>query len=450
MPKTTDVDMTEGSIAANLIRFAIPLMIGNLFQQLYNMVDAWVVGNYVSNEAYSAVGTVGSVVNMLVMIFTGLAGGAGVVISQYYGAKKEEKVRETVHTFFILTVVLGVIFTFIGVGMVPFFVEFMKTPAIVVPQSTAYLRIIFMGMIGCTLYNMGAGILRAIGDSTRPFLFLVISALLNIGLDLLFVLKFRMGVEGVAYATIISQAVSALLVLIILFRTESCVKLSLRNMRVDMGILKSIVRIGIPTAIQLSVTSFSNVFVQSYINFFGEDCMSGWTTYSKVDQIIMLPVQSIGLAVTTFVAQNIGINNVNRAKKGITYAMLMSLAGFIILLIPILIFAPGIVMFFNDKAEVIEYGSMFLRWMSPFYAFMCVSEIISGALRGTGNTKVPMIIRLISFVAVRQLYLFVMSNYISNEIMPLAFGYPFGWFLACTLLLLYYKRAKLSANRVVN
>ena len=256
-----DVDMTQGSILQHIINFAFPLLIGNIFQQLYNTVDTWVVGNYVSNEAFSAVGTVGPIINMLIGFFTGLSSGAGVVISQYYGAKRFDKVHDAVHTSIVMTLLLGVVFTAVGILMIPPMLNLMKTPAEVFPESSAYLTIYFAGVLGLMLYNMGSGILRAVGDSKRPFYFLVVSAVLNTILDLVFVLVFNMGVRGVAWATIIAQFVSAILILITLMRTEICIKLILRDLKMDWEMLKKVVRVGIPAAIQMAVTSFSNIFV---------------------------------------------------------------------------------------------------------------------------------------------------------------------------------------------
>ncbi len=311
-----DVDMTEGGITQHIIRFAIPLLIGNVFQQLYNTVDTWVVGNFVSNEAYAAVGSVGPVINMLIGFFMGLSSGAGVVISQYYGAKRYEEVQKTVHTAVVMTLVLGVLFTAVGLGMTPFMLDLMNTPETVVPESTAYLTIYFSGMMGLMLYNIGAGILRAVGDSKRPFLYLAVCAIINTVLDLVFVLVFHMGVQGVALATIIAQATSAVLVLLALLRSDTCIRLRVSALRPHPEVLKKIIAVGIPAAIQMAITSFSNIFVQSYINYFGDNCMSGWTTYSKVDQILFLPMQSIALASTTFVGQNLGCNQVERARQG--------------------------------------------------------------------------------------------------------------------------------------
>ena len=444
-----DVDMTEGSIIRHLITFAFPLLIGNIFQQLYNTVDTWVVGNYVSNEAFSAVGTVGPIINMLIGFFLGLSSGAGVVISQYYGAKKYEKEQDTVHTAILMTIILAVIFTFLGIAMAPFMIRFMKTPESVIPESTAYLTIYFSGVIGLMLYNIGSGILRAVGDSQRPFYFLVVSAVLNTVLDLVFVLAFDMGVEGVALATVLAQCTSAVLVMITLMRSDSCIHLSWKKLKIHWDMMKKIIRVGIPAAIQMAITSFSNVSVQSYINFFGADCMSGWTAYGKIDQLLFLPMQSLALASTTFVGQNLGQNQVERAKKGIAISFGLSVISTIIVMIPVLIFSGSLVAFFNDKPEVIEYGTLFLHWITPFYVLCCVNQVYSGALRGAGNSRAPMVIMLVSFVGFRQLYLFVVANFISNTVLPIAMGYPAGWLLCSALTYIYYKNVKLSKSRLV-
>ena len=447
--KGKDVDMTQGSILRHLITFAFPLLVGNIFQQLYNTVDTWVVGRYVSNEAYAAVGTIGPIINLLIGFFLGLSSGAGVVISQYYGAKRFDDVHRTVHTAISMTLIMGVLFTGVGLAMTPFMLRLMNTPENVLPESTAYLQIYFSGIMGLMVYNMGAGILRAVGDSKRPFYFLVICALMNTALDLLFVLALNMGVRGVALATILSQATSAILVLITLMRTNECIKFQPNKLRIHWDMLKKIFRVGIPAAIQMAITSFSNIFVQSYINFFGDNCMSGWTTYSKVDQLLFLPMQSIALASTTFVGQNLGCNQVERAKKGVTRALILAVICTLVLMVPILAFAPQIVAFFNNKPEVVDYGSMLLRWISPFYVLCCFNQIYSGALRGAGNSKAPMIIMLSSFVLFRQVYLFVMSH-IWNEIIPIAMGYPAGWLLCSTITTIYFHKAQLSKSRLVD
>lgn len=443
-----DVDMTQGNITRHIISFALPLLIGNVFQQLYNTVDTWVVGNFVSNEAFSAVGTVGPIINMLIGFFMGLSSGAGVVISQYYGARRYEEVQKTVHTAIIMTLVIGVVFTGVGITMIPYMLQLMKTPTEVIPESTAYLTIYFSGILGLMLYNIGAGILRAVGDSKRPFYFLVVCAVMNTILDLVFVLYFNMGVEGVALATILSQSVSALLVMITLMRSDSCIKLQIRSLKIHWSMLGKIFRVGIPAALQMAITSFSNIFVQSYINYFGADAMSGWTAYSKVDQLLFLPMQSIALASTTFVGQNLGRNQVDRAREGVRKALTIALASTAVMMVPVLVFSGPIVSFFNSKEEVIRYGTVLLRWLSPFYLLCCFNQIYSGALRGAGNSRAPMIIMLGSFVAFRQVYLFAMSR-IWNEIIPIAMGYPAGWLLCSSITAVYFHKVNLGKNRLV-
>lgn len=447
--KKGETDMTEGSIFRHLLAFAFPLLIGNIFQMLYNMVDTWVVGNFVSDAAFSAVGSVGPMINMLIGFFSGLASGAGVVISQYFGAGREDRVRDTVHTAIVLTLIMCILFTAIGLFMIPYFLDFSNTPDEIIPETTAYLTIYFAGITGLLIYNMGAGILRAVGDSTRPFLFLVASAVTNTVLDLVFVLCFQMGVAGVAYATIIAQGVSAILIVIALLRTKSCVRFSFRYLCVKWDILKKIFRVGFPAALQMAITSFSNVFVQSYINQFGKACMGGWTAYAKIDQLLLLPTQSLALASTTFLGQNLGKNQVDRAKAGLRAALTMSVVTALVLMVPVMLFAPHLVSFFNDSPEVVSYGTLFLRWISPFYVLCCFNQIYAGGLRGAGNSRAPMIIMLISFVVFRQAYLYVVSNFVSNTIIPISMSYPAGWLLASLLTWIYYRRVNLGKTRIV-
>ncbi len=447
--KRRDVNMTEGSIVRHLINFAIPLLAGNLFQQLYNTVDALVLGRFASNEAYSAVGSIGPVINMLIGIFLGLASGAGVVISQFYGAKQFHKVEKAVHTSISLTLILSAVFTVLGIIISPFMLKLMDMPDEVIPEAKTYLTIYFAGVTGLLIYNMGAGILRAVGDSKRPFYFLVIAAVLNTLLDLLFVIVFKLGVAGVAYATILAQGISAILVIITLIRTDSCIRLSFRKLSLSVEQIKLIMRVGIPAALQMAITSFSNVFVQSYVNYFGIDCMSGWTTYTKLDQFMFLPMQSISLSATTFMGQNLGVGDIERAKKGVRTASLMSLICTAAIMLPLTIFAPAFSAIFNTKPEVIAYSTLLLRWLSPFYLLCCFNQVYSAALRGAGNSKIPMIIMICSFVVFRQCYLYIMANYICNEIIPIAMGYPAGWAVCSLITLIYYKKTDLTKTRLV-
>lgn len=439
--KSTTRDMTKGTIWKHIVLFAIPLLIGNFFQQLYNTVDSVVVGNFVSSQALAAVGSTTPVINTLVGFFMGMSAGAGVVISQYFGAQNKEKLHKAIHTTVLLTFILGVVFTIIGIIMVPFMIKFMKTPADVVAESTSYLRIYFAGLMALMVYNMGSGILRAVGDSKRPLYFLCISSVINIVLDLLFVVGFHMGIEGVAYATILSEFISALMVLWVLTSTKDIYKLVWRDLALSKDILKKICIVGIPAGLQMAVTSFSNVFVQSYINRFGSACMAGWTSYSKVDQFVILPMQSLSLSATTFVGQNLGAHDDERADEGMKTALLMALGVTVALTIALNIAAtPAIRMFTNDS-EVLKFGRIFLHFMSPFYVCCCFNQIHAGALRGAGDANGPMIIMLSSFVVFRQIYLVITTHIVSN-IYPVAFAYPAGWIVCSIAMYFYYREAR--------
>ncbi len=443
--KKYDVDMTQGNVGRHLVMFALPLLAGNIFQQFYNTVDTWVVGNFVSPEAFAAVGTVGPIINVLIGIFMGLSSGAGVVISRHYGAGDYEKVSQAVHTALTLTAILAAAFTAMGVFMTPYMLQLMKTDIEVVPQATTYLTIYFGGVAGLMFYNMGAGVLRAVGDSKRPFYYLVISAVLNIILDLLFVIVFHMGVAGVAWATIISQGISAVVTLFTLMLTGSCVRLELPKLRIHTDLLLQIVKVGIPASIQMAITAFSNVFVQSYINQFGKYAMGGWTAYNKIDQLVMLPMQSLALASTTFVGQNLGKGQAKRADQGVRTSLAMASSVTVVISLLVILLSPQLVWFFNKQPEVIEYGVLFLRWLTPFYVLCCLNQIYAGALRGAGNSTVPMIIMLFSFVIFRQCYLFIVSRFISNTVLPLAMGYPAGWLVCSVITLIYYNKVHIKA-----
>ena len=447
--------MTRGSISGNLLQFAFPLLLGNLFQQLYNLTDTWVIGQTGESGAYAAVGTMGPVINIFIGFFLGLSSGAGVVISQYFGANNREQVKKTVHTALVMTLVMGLFFTVAGILFAPYLLNFMlhnrDGASVIYPHAKTYITIYFAGVIGLMIYNVGAGILRAIGDSQRPFYYLIVSALTNIVLDLVFVFGFHMGVAGVALATVIAQAASATLVMIALFRSDTCVKLELRALRMDGDVLRRIIRIGIPAALQMALTSFANVFVQSYIagvNVVAPDgftleeaqahCMGGWTTYSKIDMFIFMPIQSLALAVTTFVGQNLGGGNIERAKKGTKAAFGMALVSAAFLIAVVMILARPVSSLINNDPYILEYAVTFLHFISPFYLLCCVNQIFSAALRGAGNTRAPMIIMLSTFVGVRQLYMYLMSHFISNDPIPVAMGYPAGWVLCCLVMSIYY------------
>ncbi len=438
--RRNETDMTAGNVFSLLLGFALPLLLGNIFQQLYNTVDTWVVGNFVGKQSFSAVGTLSSVTNAIIGFFMGFSSGAGVVISRYYGSHDPENVEKAVHTYVAVTIAFCVIVTVLGILSVPLMIRILNSPEEVAVHQKTYLTIYCAGVSGLLVYNAGAAILRAVGNSVHPFVFLVVTTVLNIALDLLFVIGFRMGTAGVAYATILAQAISAALVVRLLFTTDSQVRVRLGRIKADRVMLRQIFSIGFPAALQLSITAFSNVFVQRYINYFGTDVMGGWTAYSKIDQLFFLPMQSLALAVTTFVSQNLGAGHIRRARRGSTTSLLMALVSTAVLVSTVMIFAPTFVDFFIDDREerVIYYGSMFLRMNGPFFLLACVNQIYGGVIRAAGRSEISMINMLFSFVVFRQIYLFVMTRFILNTPQSVGISYPVGWVMCAVLMFVTY------------
>jgi len=430
------MDMTTGSTWKLLVAFAVPLLIGNLFQQLYNTVDSLVVGNFVGTEALAAVGSTTSIINTMVMFFNGTSIGASVIISRHYGAHDDEKLHLAVETTIMVTFIASILFTIAGVLLTPFMLRFMSTPEDVLPSASVYLRIYFSGIAGLLIYNMGSGVLRAVGDTRRPLLFLCFSSILNTVLDLVFVILFKLGIAGVAYATILSQFISAVLVLTVLTLDAGNYHLVWKDLKVDKKTLKQILVIGLPAGLQQSLTSFSNVYVQSYINYFGSACMAGWSCYSKIDQFIFLPLQSMNQAATTFVSQNIGAKNVKRAKNGAMTAFYMA-TGIALAMSAVLWFtAEQFVALFNQDPAVIAFGALFIHTNCTMTFTCCATQVFSGALRGAGDSKTPMFIMLFSYVLFRQIYLFTITKFFNTPAI-VGFGYPLGW-IVCSLLTSYF------------
>lgn len=419
------------------------MAIGLVFQQLYNTVDTVVVGRFVGKEALAAVGSTGSIVNMLVGFCAGLATGASVAISQCYGARDYQKLSDAVHTTIVVTFILCGVMTGLGLLIVDPTLRMMGTPADVMDEARAYLTIYFAGMSGLLMYNMGAGILQAVGDARRPLYFLCFSALVNTVLDLVFVIVFGMGVEGVAYATIIAQFLSALLVLWVLSHDHAPYGIQWSKLHISREMLDRIVRIGMPAALQQTITSFSNVFVQGYINAFGSACMAGWSSYGKLDAFILIPVQSIALASTTFVGQNYGARDMPRARKGVKQALLMALGITAVVSALVMLFAPQLMTLFTPDEEVLAYGVRFILIVSPFYLMICFNQIFAGALRGIGIARAPVLVMIGSFVVFRQLYLIV-NSLLGNSFLAVALAYPVGWVLCSALLTLLYLRSALG------
>ena len=435
---TTTRDMTSGSIIRQLVLFSLPLMLGNIFQMLYNTVDSVVVGNYVGKEALAAVGSTTMIVNMLVFFFNGFSVGAGVVIGQRFGARDMERLHTAVETTMAMTFVLCGAFTLIGVFGVKPMLRMMNTPDDVFDGAVTYLTIYFWGISGLLVYNIGSGILRAVGDTTRPLMFLILTSLLNIALDLLFVLGFRMGIAGVAYATILSQLISAVLTLKLLTGTKDIYRLTWGDLRIDGPVLKRIFAVGLPAGIQSVITGFSNIFVQSYINFFGSSCMAGWSCYNKLDGFIMLPMQSAAMAATTFVSQNIGAKQEARANRGTWASILLAVGVTGVIAVALVVFAAPAIGLFTKDASVIEFGVLFMRANTFFLLCNAVNHTLAGALRGRGDARAPMIIMLGCFVALRQVYLFVVTRFVANTPLLVGLGYPVGWVSCCVLEVSYF------------
>lgn len=436
--KSTARDMTSGPIAAQVLLFALPLMLGNIFQMLYNTVDSVVVGNFVGTQALAAVGSTTMIINMLVFFFNGFSIGAGVVIGRHFGARDMQQLHKAVETTMAATFVLCLIFTAVGVLGVKPMLRFMSTPEDVFGEAVVYLRIYFAGISGLLIYNMGSGILRAVGDTARPLFFLVLTSVLNIVLDLFFVLGCGMGIEGVALATILSQFISAALTLLLLSRSRDIYRLTWHDMRIEGRILKSIFAVGLPAGIQSVITAFSNVFVQSYVNAFGSSCMAGWSCYNKLDQFIMLPMQSMAMASTTFVSQNMGAKQEKRADRGTVTTVVMSVGITAAIAAALYLFAAPAVALFTNDPSVVEFGVLFLRANVFFLLFNCVNHVLAGALRGRGDSQGPMIIMLACFVVVRQIYLFVITRFVANTPLLVGLGYPVGWASCCVAELTYF------------
>lgn len=438
--RRTETDMTAGNVFNLLLGFALPLLLGNIFQQLYNTVDTWVVGNFVGKQSFSAVGTLSSVTNAIIGFFMGFSTGAGVVVSRYFGSHEPDKVEKAVHTFVALTIIFCIVMTAVGILSIPLMIRILNSPEEVAVHQRIYLTIYFAGVSGLLIYNAGAAVLRAIGNSVYPFIFLVVTTVLNIGLDMLFVIVFKLGTAGVAYATILAQFISAALVVFMLLTTDSVVRVRLSRIRVDRAMMGQIFSIGFPSALQLSITAFSNVFVQRYINFFGTDVMGGWTANSKVDQLFFLPINSLALAVTTFVSQNLGAGHIRRARRGSTICLLMALVSTGVMVLVVWVFAPAIVDFFVEDREerVIYYGSMFLRMNGVFIFAACINQIYAGVVRAAGRSELAMFYMLFSFVVFRQIYLFVMTRFISNTPQSVGISYPVGWIMCAILMFATY------------
>ena len=430
--------ITEGSIFGQLLLFFFPILFGTFFQQLYNTADAMVVGRFVGKQALAAVGgSTSTLINLLVGFFVGLSSGATVVISQFYGARKADKGHWAVHTSIAFSVIGGIIFMIVGLVGSPWALEAMKTPEDVMGHAVVYIRIYFLGIIVNLVYNMGAGILRAVGDSRRPLYFLIASCFTNIILDVLLVAVLGMGVAGAALATITSQLLSAVLVVLALMKTDDMYKLEWKKVRIDQRMLQRIVRIGIPAGMQSVMYNISNVIIQAGVNTLGTDNVTAWATYGKVDGLYWMMINALGISVTTFVGQNFGAGRLDRVRKGAGACMVIGVA--LTASVGVVLYNGGhlLVELFTTDQQVQAISMDLLHFMVPTFITYIAIEILSGTLRGVGDAWMPLIITGIGVCAVRVLWImFVLPHY--HTIIGAAFCYPLTWSLTTVAFVIYY------------
>lgn len=430
--------ITSGVIWKQLLLYFFPLLFGSFFQQLYNTVDAVIVGRFVGKEALAAVGGSAAVlVNYFIGFFGGLSAGAAVIISQYYGAKKDSDVSDAVHTSIALSIVGGILFTLIGTIGAPLAIRLMGTPAETVADSVLYLRIFFCGMVPNLVYNMGAGILRAVGDSRRPLYVLIISCFANIVLDLVFVVFLSMGVAGVAFATILCQTMCAVLTLMILARSDASYAFRPSLLRFHRHILHKTLALGLPTGIQSTMYSISNIIIQAAINGFSTDAVSAWAAISKIDAIYWMLINSLGVAVTTFAGQNFGAGLLDRVRSCVRQSLVI--AGVMTGVVSTLLYMHGwrLISLFSSDESVISTGTMMMRFLVSCYITYFMIEVLSGSLRGMGNSFIPMLISVTCICGLRILWLAVALP-ANHTIRTVMMSYPISWLASSTLFLVYY------------
>ena len=435
--------MTEGCIWRKIVKFALPICWGNLFQQLYNIVDSVVVGNFVGRDALAAISSTGSLIFLLVGFFGGIFMGAGVVISKYFGAGKKDSVQRAIHTSIAFAIIAGIILTIVGTLLTPQILRLMGTPDSVFSNATLYVRIYFMGILSIVLYNTSSGIFQAVGDSKHPLYYLIISSIVNVVLDLIFVVVFEWGIGGAAIATVISQTVSVVLAFYKLSTTTDVYKIDFKKIRIDPMILKEIIRLGLPAGIQNSVIALANVVVQANINAFGSVAMAGCGSYSKIEGFVFIPITSFAMSMTTFIGQNLGAKKYDRAKEGAKFGIISSLILAEIIGIIFFILAPQLVSLFNTEPEVVQFGTSQSRTIALFYFLLAFSHCIAGILRGAGKSIVPMFVMLLCWCIIRVTYITITTHFIP-QIQVVFWAYPLTWSLSSIIFLIYLSLIHIS------
>ncbi len=430
--------ITEGVIWKNLLSFFFPILLGTFFQQLYNTVDAIIVGKFVGKEALAAVGgATGNLINLVVGFFVGLSSGTTVILSQFFGGRRYQEVGNTVHTAAALALAGGAVLTVLGILLCPAALALMDTPQDVMGHAVTYIRIYFAGMIPSMIYNIGSGILRAVGDSRRPLLFLICACMVNILLDILLVVGLEMGVAGAALATILSQTVSAVLVAFTLVRTPYAYRLEPRKIRFYGDLLDRIVRIGLPAGLQSVMYSLSNVIIQASVNGFGTDVLAAWTAYGKLDGLFWMTINAFGIAITTFVGQNFGAKQYDRVKKSVRVCLLMATGVTVALSAFLLLFGETLYRMFTDDASVVEQGLAILRLLVPTYiTYICV-EVLSGAVRGAGDSLIPTLFTLTGVCLLRVVWILGVVP-LHHTLTTVILSYPITWLVTSILFIIYY------------
>lgn len=432
--------MTEGSISRAIIRFAVPLFLGNLFQQMYNSVDSLIVGNFLGNSALAAVSATGTLIQLMIGFFQGVFIGAGVVVSRYFGANLEEPMSKAIHTTITIALTFGLLLSLFGVIFTPVILGWMGTPADIFDLTVSYIRVYFAGVLGLILYNACSGIMQAVGDSKHPLYFLIVSSVTNVILDLLFITVFHWGVFSAALATIIAQFLSATLCLTRLMRIKDKTGIRLRELGFDMDMIRQIISFGLPSGLQNSIINFANVIVQSNINSFGTMAVAGLGAYSKIDGFAFLPVTSFNAAITTFVGQNLGAQQYDRAKQGSRFGLICAITIAELIGGILLLFGPFLIKAFTSEPQAIAYGLDKLHVSAPFFFLLAASHGISAVLRGAGKAKVPMLVMLGCWCVFRVSFISVMVP-LTHSIKVLLWVYPLTWAMSTVILVIYYLKA---------
>lgn len=441
----TTQPMTQGPIWKRITYFALPILLGNLFQQMYNTADSLIVGNFLGKNALAAVSSTGSLIFMLIGFLSGIAIGAGVVISRYFGGNKLEEMSQAVHTTVAFGLVAGVAMTAVGVGLSPQILRWMDTPENVMYNSQLYLSIYFMGSLGSVMYNVCVGIMQAVGDSRHPLYYLIVSSVVNVVLDLFFIAVLGMGVDGAAWATIIAQYVSAIMCLWRLLRVKDNYRVELRKIRFHWDMLKRVVRFGLPSGVQNSIIAIANVVVQSNINHFGDAAMAGVGAYSKIEGFGFLPITSFTMAMTTFVGQNLGAGQIERTKRGARFGTITSVILAELIGVAVFIFAPQLIAAFDTSPDVIAYGVDKARTSVLFYCLLAFSHAMASILRGAGKAVVPMFVMMICWCIIRVSFLAIAVP-LTGSIQMVYWVYPLTWFLSSVTFLWYYRRMDWNRN----